>query len=158
MKIVIFILVIVLGSCVPDKKMVNDIMRLEHLTSIDGNGTLCENILLKKQKKSPRSYDSLIIDYLYNRSYLATDSFICSGSTSVEKFYILFFEKTTCTQYYMDNREDKNHEIYGDGTGRNGDCSKDCIAFYSYYRSKDNPNMWYCNHPKGRKDTIWTCE
>ena len=77
---------------------------------------------------------------------MATDLFICDTSTSVAKFYILFFEATSCTQYYVDNGEDKKHEIYGDGTGRSGDCSEDCIAFYSYRRSTD------------REATIWTCK
>ncbi len=145
-------------SCIPNEnKVENDIMRLEHLTSIDGNKTLREKVLLKKQKDSPQTYDSLIIDYLYNHSYLATDSFVCNSSTRVKKFYILFFEATSCTKYYIDNREDKKHEIYGDGTGRNRDCSEDCLAFFVYYRSVDDPNMWCCDYPKDRKDTIWTC-
>ncbi len=145
-------------SCIPNEnKVENDIMRLEHLTSIDGNKTLFENVLLKKRKEPLSTYDSLISDYLYKKSYLATNLFICDTSTMVKKFYILFFEATSCTKYYIDNGEDKKHEIYGDGSGRNADCSEDCIAFYSYYRSEDNPNMWYCNYPKDRKDTIWTC-
>ncbi|WP_222844076.1 hypothetical protein [Saccharicrinis aurantiacus] len=137
--------------------MKNDIMRLGHLTKIYGFNSLNETVLLKKQKEN-YIYDSIIIDYLYNRSYLATDSFVCDTTADIKSFYISFFKETPCTQYYMHNGEDKKHEIYGDGTGRNGDCSEDCIAFYSYHRSVDNPNMWYCNHPKERKDTIWTCK
>ena len=152
-------------ACTSEKTKDGDMYRLEHLTrfvSITslhsvGSYRLNETVLIEKQKNKQNTYDSLINNYLYNSSYLATDSFICDSTMRIERFFISFFEKTTCTEYYIEHKEDKKHEIYGDGSGRNGDCSKDCLAFFAYYRSEDNPNMWYCNHPKGRQDTIWTC-
>ncbi|WP_282038724.1 hypothetical protein [Saccharicrinis aurantiacus] len=165
MKNLTFIAFMLLMACTPENTKNGDIYRLEHLTrfvsitsiySVD-TYRLNEIVLIEQQKNKLNTDDSLINNYLYNHSYLATDSFICDSNMRIERFFISFFKKTSCTEYYINHREDKKHEIYGDGTGRNRDCSEDCIAFYSYYRSEDNPNMWYCNYPKDRKDTIWTC-
>ncbi|GAF05998.1 hypothetical protein [Saccharicrinis fermentans] len=162
MKYILLLFVLgVLFSCMPNKDKPPKVFRLENKTGVSQGGdltkfTLREYLLIDNLPKNKLIVDSLISDYLYTKSFLATDSIICENF-DVNLFFILFFEKTTCTEYYIEHKEDKKHEIYGDGSGRNGDCSKDCLAFFAYYRSEDNPNMWYCNHPKGRQDTIWTC-
>lgn len=160
-----FLLLLVLGilsSCTSTEEKPPKVFRLKNKTGVSPGGDLTKSILreyllIDNLPKNKLIIDSLISDYLYTKSFLATDSIICKN-TDVNLFFILFFEKTTCTEYYIDQREDKKHEIYGDGTGRNRDCSKDCLAFFAYHRSVDNPNMWYCSHPKDRKDTIWTCK
>lgn len=147
-------------SCKVNKEHPAEIYRLDKITFITKGihkKTLYERTLVNNLPNEVLVLDSLIEDYLYTKCFLATDSLVCEDM-EINEFYISFFKKTSCTKYYIDHKEDKKHEIYGDGTGRNRDCSEDCFKIFSYSRSIDNPNMWYCNYPKNRKDTILTCE
>lgn len=147
------------SSCKINNEHLVEIYRLDKITKITEGihkKTLYERVLVKNLLNKDLILDSLIKDYLYTKSFLAIDSLVCED-LEINEYYISFFEETSCTEYYIDHREDKKHEIYGDGSGRNMDCSEDCIEIYSYSRSLDIPYMWYCDYPKNRKDTILTC-
>jgi len=139
-------------------KQAPNILRLDKLTRVYGTSsrrTLSESVIIENHPLNKNKLDSLMDDYIKNNSLIfALDSF--NGKwVDINRFSISFFEKTRCTEYYIDNGEDKRHEIYGDGTGRNRDCSEDCLGFFSYYPSKEDSTIWYCHYPKSKTDTIW---
>ena len=144
-------------SCGSDMKQSPNILRLDKLTTVYGisRATLSEKVIIENHPLDKNKLDSLMDNYIKNKSLIfALDSF--NGKwVDINMFFISFFKKTRCTEYYIDSGEDKRHEIYGDGTGRNRDCSEDRLGFFSYYRSKEDSTIWYCDYPKSKTDTIW---
>ncbi|WP_422090506.1 hypothetical protein [Tenacibaculum ovolyticum] len=68
-----------------------------------------------------------------------------------------FYEKTSCTEYFIDNKEDSGGFSNSLITE---DCAKDKRYFYYYRRDKENPDMWVSNLDKRRfgreyHDTIY---
>ncbi|WBX77470.1 hypothetical protein PG911_04175 [Tenacibaculum ovolyticum] len=56
-----------------------------------------------------------------------------------------FYEKTSCTEYFIDNKEDSGGFSNSLITE---DCAKDERSIYYYERDKENPNMWVSNLEK----------
>jgi len=158
--ITIFIISVLGFSCSSKDKMSPNFLRLDKLTTVyfisSNIYELREIVIMENYPENVNLMDSLFDDYIKNKSLLSLFDSIYFQTNNIMRFHISFYKQTKCVEYYINNKESKNHEISGDGTGRNGDCSSDCLGFYFYYRSKEDLSMWYCHYPDEKKDTIWT--
>lgn len=161
LKVVLFCFIVQCTACTTKVKHSQNIFRLDKLSKVYSNGVeviLNEDVIFENAPLDIQQLDSLMENYINSQSLLFQPDSFSYKKDKIDIFYISFFKRTRCTEYYIHNKEDKKHEIYGDGSGRNKDCSSDCLGFFSYYRSEEDSSMWYCHHPENKKDTIWTCK
>lgn len=124
-------------------------------SSFDDDGYVyiyIETILIDN---APQNIDS---SFALQKAYFEKHNKICLLDSSVDLYDIRFYEKTKCTEYFIEKAEDP-----GGFSSRNiyEDCGhKD--AWYSFYykRDKKNPNMWIANMVKEKfgieyHDTIY---
>lgn len=118
----------------------NPVMLEEYLVG----GHYIEYILVSNPPDDYVISDSLIIDY-----FRKNRMFFCKMNNSIKAYSISFHKKTSCTSYFLNNRQDRRHQIQGD-VG-----CKDQLAMFYYDRSEINPRMWYASYPDDFKDTVY---
>ena len=148
-SLLVIIIVLFLFAC-KEKKTINFIYLEKvstdpvRITKRSMTGHYMESILVEHVPKERKVLDSLIVKFFYDNRL----SF-CSLNLSFDKYSISFYEKTPCTSFFIENKQDKRHEIEGDRG-----CENDLAMFY-YNRSKENPHIWYATYPDNFKDTVY---
>lgn len=144
----LFLLLVSISSC---KEQKTEFIYLDKISTkkslmskLSATGYYIERVLIISPPKKTIILDSIILNYFYQEKV----SF-CSLNSSIDKYAFAFYEKTPCTSYFIENKQDKRHEIEGDRG-----CDDDLAMFY-YHRSKENPNMWYASYPDNFKDTVY---
>ncbi len=90
-------------------------------------------------------------EYLFSGSYFERISF-CDFNMSINEYFISFYRKNPCTSYFLDNEQNRYHQIAGDEQA--GGCEGELKMLF-YHRSETNPHMWYSSYPDDFKDTVY---
>ncbi len=140
-------------SCTEKKGRV-EFVRLDKISTDENpkkdffvNNHYIESFLVINPPKEDIVIDSIILDYFFKNRI----SF-CDFNTSINKYSVGYYRKNSCTSYFLDNEEDRYHQIAGDEQA--GGCEGRLKMFY-YDRSETNPRMWYSSYPNNFKDTVY---
>jgi len=155
-KIILTTIILMLFSCQEKKIEFTYLEKLSKKTissydSKEGGNVYmyAEEILMSNAPKD--IYEARKIQEKYFKEHKK----ICSLDSTISIYKMTFYNKTSCTEYFIGNEEDPG----GFSSNMIDDCQEAYQSFY-YERDKNNPNRWISNMRKERNpieyhDTIY---
>ncbi len=137
------------------KKQSPEFIRLDKLTMFYNQGnylTQREVVLISNPPKNNQVLDSLMIDYVRNKSILLNIDSVNSTKEFIKDCTIKFYKKTHSSSYYLTHEEDKYHEIYYSSTWG----KPDKLGWFWYERKSPDSKEWISTYPENLNDTIYS--